>query len=290
MVGQRAAQAGAGDDVPEAEGPDTVQRVRGVGTEGFRCGVGDLLDRHQRHRGQVPELVQFQEFLGAAHDGGLQAVPVGLFFQVEGVPGAGDGLDRRVVVGAVQERQGPGFRLRVGVQQLDPPPVPGRVHVGRHERVRRVTGCTRRVPVEQFPFLVVERAQPVRHPPQVQRQVLPLTGAVPPEISDRNSFRHQCDPAHGGQRPRAFQDGVLPGEGHRPAGRMRRSARPWPGPGRVPGPGPARHRRSAVRPAPAGSVRRSPWPGPGFVVSLLVTALRPFLMPTPGWLPGRIRG
>ena len=194
MVGQGPAQSGAGDDVPEAEGPDTVQRCPRVGTEGFRCGVADLLDRHQRHRCQVPELVQFQEFLGAAHDGGLQAVPVGLFFQVEGVPLAGDGLDRRVVVGTVQERQSPGLRLRVGVQQLDPPPVPGRVHVGRHERVRRVPRCTRRVPVEQFPFLVVERAQPVRHPPQVQGQVLPLTGAIRQRSAAATAFAINATP------------------------------------------------------------------------------------------------
>src|SRR6478672_6863533 len=44
---------------------------------------------------------------------------------------------------------------------------------------------------------------------------------------------------------------------------MRRSAPPWPEPGRVPDAGPARHRRSAVRPAPAESVHRSPRSGPG---------------------------
>src|SRR5664279_4004640 len=67
-----------------------------------------------------------------------------------------------------------------------------------HISIRKPFGGNHSVTIQRLPLAVIERSQPVRYPPHVQRQDVPLAGPKAPEVGDCNSFRHQWRTAHSG--------------------------------------------------------------------------------------------
>jgi len=61
-----------------------------------------------------------------------------------------------------EEGERRGLDARANIEKLHPSPVPRLVHVTGHERICGIGRRAGRIPVQQLPLLVVERAEPVQ--------------------------------------------------------------------------------------------------------------------------------
>src|ERR1700731_3711038 len=123
-----------------------------------------------------------------------------------------------------EEGERRGLDARVNIEKLHPSPVPRLVHVTGHERICGIGRRAGRIPVQQLPLLVVERAEPVQDLSEIDRKVLRLAGAHAPQVGHGDGLRHQRNTCHGGQGPGARDNGVATREADRTARITRRVA------------------------------------------------------------------
>src|SRR6266446_4722052 len=210
MVGQRTAQACSGDDVSDSERPNSVERSVWILGKGLWVGVADPFDRNQWKIGKILELFYLEKLLWGADHSRLQTCAVGILLQFERVPLPRNLANRLGIIRTPEKCQSPSVGFRIDVQQLYPATVSGGIHVGRHERICWIVRSGWRVAIQQLPFQIIERAEPMGSLAEVDGQVLTLSGSISPEIGDSDRLRHQRDARHHGQRPRTPENGVFP--------------------------------------------------------------------------------
>jgi hypothetical protein len=71
MIRKRSAEACAGDDMPESQGPNIIERSSRISREWFRLAFSNLLNFDQWHFAEIFKLLQGKKLLWATHDCGL---------------------------------------------------------------------------------------------------------------------------------------------------------------------------------------------------------------------------
>ncbi len=172
MQRERPPHSGPSDDVSHSQRSYARQWLRGAGRQRDRFTVPDFGDLDQREVSQhVPIMRLGQQFFGAAqhrhhHPGGRSSL-----LQLASSPASHGRRDGIGVVRHIQQFLCGHLDFRVEVQWHHPAII-GRTIERQPERVGRVRRRAWRISVQELPFSVIERAQPVRCDPQVDPDVL----------------------------------------------------------------------------------------------------------------------
>lgn len=218
VVGEIAADTGTGDDVAHAQRAHAGQRLGGAGGQRLRLAVTYLVDLDQGRVGDVVLIGRFgQELLGGAQHRHDDAEFIACPFQIGRVPRADGGGDRLLLGPGAQQLVDRVLDLRVGVERHDPAVVAGPVEL-EPQRVAWIGGGALGIAVEQLPFVVVERAQPMRGLAQVHGDVLALAGAAAPQCGQGGGLGSNAERRDGAEAHDAGHDGVGAQEGDLSAG------------------------------------------------------------------------